>query len=214
MTGELFEIKGNHFRVVSLDGHRISIRNVALKEEYGDQKVIVPGKTLTEISKILSGETQDLVDMYLTKNHIMFSFDDTIVVSRLIEGSYFKVDQMLSTDYETKVSINRREMLDCIDRSTLFVREDDKKPIVMTIEDDVMQLKMKSQMGSLDESILIEKEGKNIKIGFNPKYLIDALRAIDDETIDIYYVNPKAPCFIRDTDNSYTYLVLPVNFVD
>ncbi len=213
MTGELLEIEDNRLRVVSLDGHRISIRRIELKESYAPVKVIVPGKTLTEVSKILTGETDEFVNLYFTKNHIMFEFGDTIVVSRLIEGNYFRVDQMLSTDYETKVSINKREMLDCIDRSTLLVNEGDKKPIILNVTDDSMELKISSQIGSMDETLAIEKEGKDIMIGFNPKYLIDALRVIDDERIDIYYVNPKAPCFIRDEDSSYIYLILPVNFV-
>ncbi len=213
MTGELFEIKDNVFRVVSLDGHRISIRRSVLKEEYPDQKVIVPGKTLSEVSKILGGEADAMVEIYFTQNHIMFSFDDTVVVSRLIEGNYFRVDQMLSGDYETKVVINKREMLECIDRSTLLVREDDKKPIILDIKDGNMELKISSQIGSMNENISIEKEGRDIMIGFNPKFLIDALRAISDEQITIYYVNSKAPCFIRDENQSYVYLILPVNFV-
>ena len=174
---------------------------------------MVPGKTLTEVSKILSGETEDMVNLYFTQNHIMFEFDQTIVVSRLIEGNYFRIDQMLSSDYETKVTINKREMLDCIDRATLLVKEGDKKPIILHIDDMVMELKINSQIGSMDEVIDIQKEGKDILIGFNPKFLIDALRVIDDETVDIYYVNPKAPCFIRDENQTYIYLILPVNFV-
>mgnify|MGYP002740135559 FL=1 len=79
MTGELFEVKGDMLRVVSLDGHRISIRKIELKEEYSDIKVVVPGKTLIEISKILSGETEDEVSIFFTKNHIVFEFDDTVV---------------------------------------------------------------------------------------------------------------------------------------
>ena len=200
-------------RVVSLDGHRISIRRIGMKEENPQVKVIVPGKTLSEISKILSGETTDMMNLYFTKNHVMFEFDDTTVVSRLIEGSYFKVDQMLSTDYETKITINRREMLECIDRSTLLVKEDDKKPIILNITKDRMDLSIQSQIGSMNESISVEMEGRDIRIGFNPRYLIDALRVIDDETVDIYYVNSKAPCFIRDMDHTYIYLILPVNFV-
>lgn len=213
MTGELFEINDNQLKVVSLDGHRIAIRNIELKESYDSKKVVVPGKTLIEISKILSGETEDIVKIYFTQNHIMFEFDKTIVVSRLIEGSYFRIDQMLSSDYETKISINRKEMLDCIDRATLLVKEGDKKPIIINIDDEVMELKIQSQIGSMNEVIDIEKEGKDILIGFNPKFLIDALRVIDDETIDIYYVNSKAPCFIKDEKQSYIYLILPVNFV-
>ena len=214
MTGELFEIQENEMRVVSLDGHRISIRKIELKSHYGEKKVIVPGKTLIEISKILTGGTEDIVDIYFTDNHIVFEFDQTVVVSRLIEGNYFRVNQMLSNDYETKVTINKREFLDCIDRATLLVKEGDKRPIILNISEGVMELKISSQIGSMDEIIDIELEGKNIKIGFNPKFLIDALRVIDDESIDIYYMNPKAPCFIRDEEQNYIYLILPVNFVD
>ena len=212
MTGELFEIKNNILKVVSLDGHRIAIRKIELKESYSDKKVVVPGKTLNEISKILSGEVEDLVQIFFTDNHIVFAFDDTIVVSRLIEGEYFRIDQMLSSDYETKVCINKREFLDCIDRATLFVKESDKKPIIINIEDESMQLSINSQIGSMKEDIDIEKEGKDIMIGFNPKFLIDALKVIDDEQISIFLVNPKAPCFIKDENESYIYLILPVNF--
>ena len=212
MTGELFEIKDNILKVVSLDGHRIAIRKIELKDGYSDKKVVVPGKTLNEISKILSGEVENLVQIFFTQNHIVFEFDDTVVVSRLIEGEYFRIDQMLSSDYETKVSINKREFLDCIDRATLFVKESDKKPIIINIEDESMQLNINSQIGSMKEDIDIEKEGKDIMIGFNPKFLIDALKVIDDEQISIYLVNPKAPCFIKDDNESYIYLILPVNF--
>ena len=212
MGGELFEIKDNILRVVSLDGHRISIRRIELKEETEDKKLIVPGKTLIEISKILSGEAESMVNISYTSNHIVFEFDQTIVVSRLIEGEYFKIDQMLSSDYETKVRINKKELLNCIDRATLLIKEGDKKPIIIQIGDEWMELKIKSQIGSMNEEITIEKEGKDLMIGFNPKFLIDALRVIDDEEVTLYLMNAKAPCFIKDEEESYIYLILPVNF--
>ena len=206
MTGELFEINENELKVVSLDGHRISIRNIELK------KVVVPGKTLQEISKIVPGGVDDDVLIYLTDNHIVFDFDTTTVVSRLIEGEYFKIDQMLSSDYETKVKVNKKELLDCIDRSTLLVKEGDKKPIIMNVTDGNMELKINSFIGSMNEDIDIEKEGKDILIGFNPKFFIDALRVIDEEEVSLYMVNPKAPCFIKDDEGKFIYLILPVNF--
>ena len=212
MSGELFEINGDTMRVASLDGHRISIRKIELKENYPARKVVVPGKTLNEISKILSGDADKDVTIFFTDKHIVFEFDNTTVVSRLIEGEYFKIDQMLSSDYETKVTINKKELLDCIDRATLLIKEGDKKPIIINITDGAMELKINSTVGSMDEEIDIEKLGKDLMIGFNPRFLIDALRVIDDETITIYLVNPKAPCFIRDDENSYIYLILPVNF--
>ena len=212
MTGELFEINENRLRVVSLDGHRISIRNIELKESYSPLKVVVPGKTLQEISKILTGEAEDMVDIFFADNHILFEFDETKVVSRLIEGEYFHIDQMLSSDYDTKVKINKREFLSCIDRATLLIREGDKKPIILNIQDGSLQLKINSFVGSMNEEIEIEKEGKDLLIGFNPKFFIDALRVIDDEEVTLYMVNPKAPCFIKDDAGNYLYLILPVNF--
>ena len=212
MTGELFEIEENHLKVVSLDGHRISIRNIELKNNYEHKKVVVPGKTLQEVSKILPGSAEEDVNMFLTDNHIVFEFDDTTVVSRLIEGEYFKIEQMLSSDYETKVKINKRELLDCIDRATLLVKEGDKKPIIMNVTDGNMELKINSFIGSMNEDIDIVKEGKDILIGFNPKFFIDALHVIDEEEVSLYMVNPKAPCFIKDDEGKFIYLILPVNF--
>ena len=212
MTGELFEIEENHLKVVSLDGHRISIRNIELKNSYSHKKVVVPGKTLQEVSKILPGSAEEEVHMFLTENHIVFEFDDTTVVSRLIEGEYFKIEQMLSSDYETKIKINKRELLDCIDRATLLVKEGDKKPIIMNVTDGNMELKINSFIGSMNEDIDIVKDGKDILIGFNPKFFIDALRVIDEEEVSLYMVNPKAPCFIKDEEGKFIYLILPVNF--
>ena len=212
MTGELFEINGNEMKVVSLDGHRISIRKIELKKEYNHIKVVVPGKTLNEVSKILSGGIDDDVCMFFTGRHIVFEFDDTIVVSRLIEGEYFRIEQMLSSDYETKISINKKELQSCIERASLLVKEGDKKPIIMNIMEDSMELKINSFIGSMNEDIDIIKTGRDLMIGFNPKFILDALRVIDDENIDIYMINPKAPCFIRDEEQKYIYLILPVNF--
>ena len=212
MTGELFQINDNMLKVVSLDGHRISIRKTELKNSYQPKKVVVPGKTLMEVSKILSGEVDSTVNISFTSNHIVFEFDNTVVVSRLIEGEYFKIDQMLSSDYETKVKINKKELLSCIDRATLLVKEGDKKPIIINILDDMMELRIKSQIGSMNEEIIINKEGKDLLIGFNPKFLIDALRVIEDEEVTIYLMNPKAPCFIKNEKEEYIYLILPVNF--
>lgn len=213
MTGELFEINGDELKVVSSDGHRISIRKVQLRDNYEHKKVVVPGKTLNEVSKILPGEAEGVLNIYFTARHIVFAFNDTTVVSRLIEGEYFNIDRMLSGDYETKVRINKKELLNCIDRATLLTREGDRKPVVIDIMDGTMELKIDSALGSMNEDIDIEKKGKDLMIGFNPKFLIDALRVIDDEEVDLYMVNPKAPCFIKNEEQSYIYLILPVSLV-
>ncbi len=211
MNGELFEVRGNHLRVVSLDGHRISIRNLQLKESYDSMKVIVPGKALNEVSKILSGGPEDEVRIYVTDKHILFEFEQTKVVSRLIDGDFYKIDQMLTGDYETKFEINKKELLNCIDRASLFIKESDKKPIIMQIENSNIYMRIDSSMGSMNEEIEISKEGKDLRIGFNPRFLMDVLRVIDDDTVSIYMINSKSPCYIRDEENTYVYLILPIS---
>lgn len=214
MAGELLEVKENILKVVSLDGHRISIRNIALKESYESHKVIVPGKTLSEISKILSGDNEKEVQIFFSKNHILFEFDDTMVVSRLIDGEYFKIDHMLSSDYETRVKVNKREFMDSIDRSMILIRDSDRKPIILNVEDSNVNLKVRSTIGSMNADVSAYKAGKDIMIAFNPKFLLDALRVIDDEEVELYMMNPKSPCFIKDEEGTYIYLILPVNFIN
>lgn len=212
MTGELFEIKNGKLTVVALDGHRIALRNINLKEGGDDVSVVVPGKTLSDLSKIINGGIDDMVNIYFADNHILFEFDQTIVVSRLLEGEYYKIVNMLSMDYKIKVEVNNREFLECIDRASLLIKESDKKPIIVSIKDDNnMYLKVDTFMGSMNEEIEIDKEGEEIIIGFNPKYMMDVLRVIDDEKINIYMLNSKSPCIIRDVEENYIYVVLPVN---
>ena len=211
MTGELFEIEDSNLRVTALDGHRLAIINITLKAGYDHKKVIVPGKTLNELSKIIPGFAEDIVNIYITDNNIIFEFDETVVVSRLIEGDFFKLDHMLSKDYKTKVKINKKQLLDSIDRASLMAKEGNKKPIIMDITDTNVNLSITSSIGSMNEDIGIEKEGVDIKIGFNPKFYMDALKVIDDDEIDIYMVDYKAPCYIKDENESYMYIILPIN---
>ena len=212
MSGELFEVRENQLRVCSLDGHRISIRKVELNDVYPNFQVVVPGKSLSEISKILTGNADSEVRIFFSKNHISFEFDQTIVVSRLIDKKYFNVDQMLSNDYETCITVNKKILLESIERSTLLVKESDKKPIIFNISQNSMELIMNSSLGHMRDEIMVQQYGKDIMIGFNPRFMIEALRVIDDEEVQLYTINAKAPCFIKDQNESYIYLILPVNF--
>ena len=212
MTGELFDINGNMLRVISLDGHRISIRNIELRQDYPSMKVIIPGKTLTELSKILSGEIEKVVNIYFTRSNAVFEFDNTTVVTRLIEGEYFDVDKMISNEYATKIEIDKKELINCIDRATLLVRENDRKPVIINISSDEFELKINAPLGAMNETINIEKEGADLMIGFNPRFLLDALRVVDDDKISIYFMNSKAPCYIKDDSLKYNYMILPINF--
>ena len=213
MTGEMFEIKNNVLRIVALDGHRIAIRKLQLGMNYDNTRVVVPGKALSEVSKILSDNIDDQVKIYFTDNHILFAFDETVVYSRLIEGDYFHIDNMLSGDFQTKVSIGKKEFQECIERASLLVKEGDNKPIILNVSDGYMEMSVNSSFGSMNESAEIEKEGNDLRIGFNPKFLIDALKVIDEEKITLYMLNRKAPCYIKDEEENYIYLILPVNIL-
>ena len=214
LTGEYLEIRENELRIVGLDGHRIAIRQLTLDKSYHEHKVIIPGKTLSELMKILTGEQDDLVSLYFTRNEILFEMDGTVVISRLIEGNYFRIDQMLSNDYETTVVLKKTDFMNSVDRAMLFTSEAEKRPLVLSVESNNINMKINSQLGSMSDTLEIEKEGKDLKIGFNPKFILDALRVIDDEKITVYFLNAKAPCFIKDEEQSYIYMVLPVNFVN
>jgi len=221
MNGEYFQVKGNKLKVTALDGHRIAIREVELKESFKDVDVIVPVKSLREITKILSGGNDDEVRIYFNSkrndesdeesyDNILFEFDNTMVVSRLIAGKYYNINQMLSLDYDLEVNVNKKLLQDCVDRSLLMVSEGDKKPIVISVTDGEMEIKINSHIGLMDETIPVTKMGKDINIGFNPKYVNETLRVIEDENIFIYFLNSKSPLFIKDKEEGYIYIILPV----
>lgn len=214
MGGEYIEVKGDKVRFTTLDGHRISIRNIKMKDTYSEDKAIVPVRNLNEISKIISGDNDKEILIYFDKNNLLFEFDSTKVVCGVINGEYFKIDHMLSKDNETKITINKNELISYIDRSMIFIRENDHKPIILTIKDNNLNISIKTSTGTMDGDIICHKDGKDLKIAFNPKFLIDALRAIDEEEVSLYFTNSKAPCFIRDEEENYIYLILPVNFIE
>jgi len=198
--------------MVALDGPRIAIRKSELKSSYSPGKVIIPGKTLKEVSSILSDDTEKEVTIYFTDKHIVFEFDKNIIVSRLIEGEYYNIDQMLSSEYDTKLTINRKSLEEALNPAMVLIKEGDKKPIIIDVLENETKIMMKSGRGEGNTTIETKKEGKEITIGFNPKFVMDVLKAVDEEEIDMFMVNPKAPCFIRDVDETYNYVILPINF--
>ena len=212
MTGELFDVVGDSLRVVAIDGHRIAIRKEILDRDYGTMSVIIPKETLSEISRILSDDAGSDVSIRYSMNHVMFQFGDVRAVSRLIDGKYYDIDKLLSNQCSTKISVRNAEMQKSMERSLLFIKEGAKTPIIVNITDGEMNLSINTQTGSFNESIEIQKEGQDLEIGFNPKFVSDALVAAGDEVVTIYLSNGKAPCFIKDEDESYNYAVLPVNY--
>lgn len=213
MGGELIDVKNNVAKFVTLDGHRMSIRNIELIGEYEDQKCVVPIKSLQEVMRIIDSDTQKNVNIYFSKDHILFEFDKTLVLSRILDGEFFRIESMLSNDYDTKVNVSRLKLQNAIEQSMILIRENEHKPMILDIENGMLKLSVNSSLGFMDAKVNIEKSGSDLKIAFNPKFLVDALKVIDDDFVNIYFTNAKSPCFIRDDKNTYTYLILPVNFI-
>ena len=213
MGGELIDVKNNVAKFVTLDGHRMSIRNIELMGEYEDQKCVVPIKSLQEVMRIIDSDTQKNVNIYFSKDYILFEFDKTLVLSRILDGEFFRIESMLSNDYDTKVNVSRLKLQNAIEQSMILIRENEHKPMILDIENGMLKLSVNSSLGFMDAKVNIEKSGSDLKIAFNPKFLVDALKVIDDDFVNIYFTNAKSPCFIRDDKNTYTYLILPVNFI-
>ena len=211
MTGELWEINGKELKIVALDGHRISLRKIKLKKEYEPRKVIVPGKTLAEIIKIIGGDPEKEIAVYFTENHIQFEIENTRAISRLIDGEYLKSGAVIIKRLWNKNQSSKKGLQECIDRASLLLKDDAKKPIILNIEENILSLEAASNMGSMNESMFVVKEGEKLRIGFNPKFLLEMLRVIDDEEVFMYFTSAKTPCTVRDEKDSYVYLVLPVN---
>lgn len=208
--GELIEIKDSVFNIVALDGYRISFRKTDIPVASKTASFIVPAKTLNDISKILPDKEEEIM-IYSTGNHILFSFSGCTVVSRLIEGEYLKYNHIFTDDYSTLINIKRQYLLTALERSVIVSREANKTPVVLTIKQEIVAVASNAELGTSYEEINAEMDGNELEIAFNPKYLIEALKAIDDEDIAIQFTTSLSPCIIRGTDtDEYKYLVLPL----
>lgn len=218
LQGELFDIVGGSLNLVAIDGYRISIQSMPLKDEYPESSIIIPGKTLSEIQKILSAEEEDLVSIYFTDKHILFEMDQTIVVSRIIDGAFPKYMQMFSEDFKTMIEIDRHKLLYGIERAALLARESKKAPVKLEIKDNHLIITSNTELGTVYEELEITQSGDDITIAFNPRYLLEALKAIEEDTINLRFTIASNPCIIRpalaEQSEEYKYLILPIRMVN
>lgn len=210
LTGELIEIKGSSMNIVAVDGYRISFRKSEITSSK-DASVIVPSKTLREITKILSSEEEDMALIYVTEKHILFDLGGNMIVSRLIEGEYIKYSQTFTDEFKTRIVINKSDMVAALERASLISRDARKIPVKLDITKEKIVITSQADMGTAYEEVYAEVTGDALKIAFNPKYLIDALRAVDDEKVAVQFNSSLSPCIIKPEEgDSYKYLILPL----
>ncbi|SHK00507.1 DNA polymerase III subunit beta [Paramaledivibacter caminithermalis] len=210
LTGSLIEIKNRNILMVAIDGYRLALRKAYLNIDIGN-KAVVPSKTLNEVNRILGNETEGNIFISFTDKHILFTIDKTRIISRLLEGEFINYNQIIPKEYKSKVKVKTKELLDSIERASLLAKEGKNNAIKFSIKDDIMNVSSNVDIGSVNEEVNIELEGEDLDIGFNSKYLLDALKVIDSEEIFLEFTTSVSPCVIKPTDNeNYIYLVLPV----
>lgn len=211
LTGALFEFEPNRLSVVAIDGYRLALRQAVIHSEI-QGKVVVPSKTLNEVSKILAGVADaEVVHVLFTDRHILFELNQIRIVSRLLEGEFIKYAQILPKDNKTIVKTQTESLLGALERASLMAKESKNSSIKLSIKAQRMNILSNVEIGSVNEEVSIDLHGPELDIGFNPKYLIDALKVMESEWVNLEFSTNVSPCIMKPADqSSYTYLVLPV----
>ena len=217
-TGALINVQDDIVDIVGIDGFRMAIRKEYLNKS-SDFRAIIPAKALTEIIKSMSEEEDEIVKIGVNKNQALFRMGPCTVVSRIIEGDFLNYNSIIPSDVDTKVRIGRKNLLESLERVSIFSKEvsekDKKVPVKINISIDLFQISCVSVTGDAKEKVNAVIEGKNLEIGFNPRYLIEALKAIDDDELELDFTSSVLPLIIKPiTGNSYVYMVLPVKLKD
>lgn len=212
LTGELLEIKKNVFNIVSIDGFRVSFRKTDIKNDLNEINVVVPAKALSEISKILTDKEDSIFNIYFTNNQVLFELESCVMIARLLEGEFIKYEQIFTEDYTTKIDIDKLNFLRSLERASLISKDNKKTPVKLKIEKTGnVIITSNTDISNSYEELQAEFEGKELTIAFNPRYLIEALRVIDDDVISIQFMTDLSPCIIKGiNDDSYKYLILPL----
>lgn len=211
-TGSLFEIEGESLTVVSVDGYRLALRREKVDERTGADafSFVVPGAALGEVEKICSGE--DPVTVIQGARHIMFRTGDTLLVCRRLEGDFLAYRNAIPRNNTIKVECAGRALLTSIDRVSLIISEKLKSPLRCVFGDGVVDITTKTAIGDAADQCPMEGDGQGLEIGFNNKYLKDALKAAPAEKLRLEFTSGVAPCVIlpAEGEENFVYMVLPV----
>ena len=209
--GSLFELDENRLTVVSVDGYRLALRRAEVNGKTQSASFIVPGSVLQDVARLCSkGEDPVMID--LGERHVSFTIGDTVVVSRLLEGEFINYRKTIPENFKYKLGVNRGEMLSATDRVSLVVDETVKSPIRLVFGDSSIDFRCGTALGTARDVCPCEGSGGDTEIGFNGRYLRDALRAAPTDELTVCINTGSAPCVIVPADGSdeFVYMVLPV----
>ncbi len=215
-TGCLFEINNNKLNVVAIDGSRMGWISTFLPEKTNNFKAVIPGKTLNEVNKIVTDSFEN-IKIGVAKNQAVFEMENCKIVTRLLEGEFLNYQNVIPGSFETKIRINKNLFQNCLERVSLisssYTEKEKKYPVKIKIEVGKVLLSCTNQTGDAKEEIYVDTEGKQLEIGVNPKYFLDALKVIDDEEIFIEFGSNISPCIIKPIEEKaqeYVYMILPI----
>jgi DNA polymerase-3 subunit beta len=211
MTGELVELKDGEARVVAIDGFRIAWASFPFEGGEG-MRMVVPGKAMGEISRLLAGcGAEKAVKCSTSFKHAMFELEDCVIVTRLIDGDFMNYEPIFSQKFTATVTAGREELLECLDRASLISKDGRKNPVKLTITDGMLAAASNTVYGSSFEELEIVLNGEGLEIAFNPRYIMEALRVIEDKEVEIMFTSPVSPCVIKGAgDGGFKYLALPL----
>ena len=211
-TGSLFEVDDTGLTIVSVDGYRLALRHEGVEEKKGADSFsfVVPGSALGEVEKICSGE--ESVTITQGARHIMFRTGDTVLVCRRLEGDFLAYRSAIPRNNSIKVEVDARALLSSIERVSLIISEKLKSPLRCVFGDGMVSITTKTAIGDAADQCAVTGDGGGLEIGFNNKYLMDALKAAPAEKLRMEFTSGVAPCVIlpAEGEESFTYMVLPV----
>ena len=214
-TGCLFEIKNNKLNVVAVDGFRLAWKSKFLQNKINDFTAVIPGRTLNEINKIII-DSYDTIKMGVAKNQALFEMENCKIVTRLLDGEFLNYSSVIPENWETRIRVDKNAIQNCFERISLIssssIEKEKKYPVKINIDIGKVTISCTNQTGDAKEEMYVTTEGKNLEAGFNPKYFLDALRAIDDQEVFIDFGTSISPCIIRPVEEGgdYIYMVLPI----
>lgn len=217
LTGSLFEIKKNEMTVVASDGHRLGVVKETIKDNDENMKFIIPGSTLRELLKILRDD-ESQVKVTVSDKHVMLEFEHFKVFTRLIDGDYLRYEPIIAANNTIRMEVNSHELRDSLERAMLIINDDDtspdkRMPVRLSIGYDKIEVSCMTSKGKVNDAINAKIEGGELVIGFNCRFLIDAIASCDEEKIEIDLSTPVSGCFMRSLDekkSNYVFMILPV----
>ncbi|EGQ2682193.1 DNA polymerase III subunit beta [Staphylococcus pseudintermedius] len=212
LTGVNWLIQQNELLCTATDSHRLAVRKLKIEEEIEDKNVIIPGKALAELNKIMT-DSEDHIDIFFASNQVLFRVGNVNFISRLLEGHYPDTSRLFPENYEIKLGLNNSDFYHAIDRASLLAREGGNNVIKLSTGDTQIELSSTSpEIGTVKEEVTAnDVEGGNLKISFNSKYMMDALKAIDNEEVEVEFFGTMKPFILKPKDDdTVTQLILPI----